>query len=98
MTKTLCIIGAGPKAAAIVARAGVLAELGHAVPEITAIEKSDIGAAWSGTYGLSNGYLTLCSPAEKDVGFPYYETSSANGDSIARRMFGRKRFGFRPTH
>lgn len=90
MTKKLCIIGAGPKAAAIIARASVLAELGHQVPEITVIEEAAIGAAWSGTFGFSNGYLTLCSPAEKDVGFPYFETTRAtDGASIAGKLFAR---------
>src|SRR3546814_1038759 len=75
MPKTLAVIGGGPKAAAIVARAATLRELLGAakVPDVLVFEKRAIGSAWSGDGGYSSGHLTLCSPAEKDVGFPYSE-------------------------
>ena len=62
MAKTLAIVGGGPKAAAIVARAAVLRDVlgaGH-VPEILVFERRSVGAAWSGESGFSSGYLTLC--------------------------------------
>src|SRR3546814_2076311 len=43
------------------------------VPDVLVFEKRAIGSAWSGDGGYSSGHLTLCSPAEKDVGFPYSE-------------------------
>lgn len=85
MTKTLCIVGGGPKAAAIVARAVTLRRLGAVVPDTIVIEKEDIGAAWSGSAGFSNGTLTLCSPGEKDVGFPYSDImTSPSRRGVAR--------------
>ncbi len=76
MPKTIAIVGGGPKAAAIVARAAVLRDLlgVNNVPDILVFEKTAVGSAWSGGGGFSSGHLTLCSPAEKDVGFPYVET------------------------
>ncbi len=78
MVKTIGIVGAGAKAAAIVARATVLREL-HAseVPKIVVFEKEHIGASWSGGGKFSSGFLPLCTPGEKDVGFPYDETVAA---------------------
>ena len=75
MSKSIAIVGAGAKAAAIAARAAVLRDLlpGGGVPRIYVFEKEHAGAAWSG-HGLhSSGFLSLCTPGEKDVGFPYDE-------------------------
>src|SRR3546814_18362589 len=71
--KTVAVIGGGPKAAAIVARAATLRELLGAakVPDVLVFEKRAIGSARSGDGCYSSGHQTLCSPAEKDVGFPY---------------------------
>jgi mycobactin lysine-N-oxygenase len=74
VVKELAIVGAGPKAAAIVARCNVLTALGHQnVPNVTVFEGNAIGSAWSGGGGFSSGFLRLCTPGEKDVGFPYAE-------------------------
>jgi mycobactin lysine-N-oxygenase len=70
-TKTLLIIGAGPKAMAIATKSAVLFELGYSVPEIVIIEKSEVGAHWTGKSGYTNGKLHLTSAPEKDIGFPY---------------------------
>lgn len=71
--KKIAIVGGGAKAAAIVARAATLRGLGKKVPEIVVFEKDHVGSAWSGQSGFSNGFLTLCTPGEKDVGYPYHE-------------------------
>jgi mycobactin lysine-N-oxygenase len=73
--KRLLVVGAGAKAAAIIARAAVLERLlGKArVPEVIVFEKDQIGAAWNGHAHFSSGFLRLCTPGEKDVGFPYTE-------------------------
>lgn len=75
MTKSIAVVGAGAKAAAIVARAAVLkdVQIGGDVPNIYVFEEKGIGAAWNGGTGHSSGFLTLCTPGEKDVGFPYIE-------------------------
>jgi len=41
------------------------------VPELLVFEAEHIGAAWSGKGRFTNGRLSLCTPGEKDVGFPY---------------------------
>jgi mycobactin lysine-N-oxygenase len=70
--KHLAIIGGGAKAAAIAARASVINELNEK-PEvkITIFEKEAPGAAWSGEHGYTNGTQTLCTPIERDFGYPY---------------------------
>ena len=44
----LAIVGAGPKAMALVAKAAALAEVGFAVPHLHVIERTGIGANWTG--------------------------------------------------
>lgn len=46
-----------------------------------------MSAAWSGVGGFSNGLLTLCSPAEKDVGFPYVDVIARHGFAVAHEIF-----------
>lgn len=93
MPKTIAIIGAGAKAAAIVARASVIRELPggeSAAPRIVVFEKDGVGAAWSGSYDYTNGELRLCTPGEKDVGFPYLETALPGEDrAIASLLHAR---------
>lgn len=94
--KTLCIVGAGPKAAAIAARAAVLRspERRLEVPDIVVLERDHVGSAWSGQGGYSSGDLTLCSPPEKDVGFPYLEAMEGPyGPSVANELHRRFSWG-----
>jgi len=74
ISSTLIIIGAGPKALAIAAKATVLSEVGLRVPEIHIVERAEIGAHWSGRAGYTNGRQPLGTPPEKDLGFPYQST------------------------
>ena len=68
----LGIIGAGPKAAAICAKAAVLKKQGYFVPEVHVFEKhAEPGAQWSGTHGYTDGKQTLGTFPEQDVGYPY---------------------------
>lgn len=93
--RRLAVIGAGPKAAAIVARLTALRELGETgLPEVVVYEADHIGSAWSGRAGFSNGFLSLCTPGEKDVGFPYGETTPWGGVSkpLAPHLFSRFSF------
>ncbi len=83
----LIVIGAGPKAMAIASKNAVLAELGFETPEILIIEKSEVGANWTGNAGFTNGRLPLGTSPEKDVGFPYQSTCwSSESPRINRRM------------
>ena len=93
MTRKLAVIGAGPKAAALVARAAVLERVlgpGH-VPELMIFERDHVASAWSGRGNYSNGFVTLCTPGEKDVGFPYDEATPRRGagEAIAPLLFAR---------
>lgn len=68
----LIVIGAGPKAMAILAKRKVLSELGFAVPNLIILEQDHIGAHWSGDgQGFTDGAQKLGTSPEKDVGFPY---------------------------
>ena len=92
MGKTIAIIGAGAKAAAIVARAAVLRDLGGAeIPDLLVFEAEHIGAAWSGRGRFSSGWLSLCTAGEKDVGFPYNEIVRRGSarPAVAPALFAR---------
>lgn len=81
MAKKLAIIGGGAKAAAMTARNATLRKLlpSRVVPDLLVFEQDHVGAAWSGGGGFSSGFLTLCTPGERDVGFPYDEVRARNG-------------------
>lgn len=69
--KRLAVVGCGPKALAIAAKADVLRELGIANIEIVIFEKNEVAANWTGIAGFTDGAQTLGTPPQKDVGFPY---------------------------
>ncbi|MFQ5526080.1 MAG: SidA/IucD/PvdA family monooxygenase [Thermoanaerobaculia bacterium] len=69
--KRIAIVGAGPKAAAIAAKVSVLKTRGVGEVDVVVFEKSRKGANWLGGYGYTDGENELCTPPEKDVGFPY---------------------------
>jgi mycobactin lysine-N-oxygenase len=69
--RQLAVIGGGPKAVALAAKAQVLRELGLADVELTIFEPQRIGAHWDGRHGYTDGVQALCTPAERDLGFPY---------------------------
>jgi mycobactin lysine-N-oxygenase len=69
--ETLLILGAGPKAAAVCAKSKVLRDLGVAAPRTVVFDQYAIAAAWDGNHGYTTGDLSLGTPPEKDIGFPY---------------------------
>ena len=71
MAGKLAVIGGGPKAAAIAAKAFVLKHLGLDPPEVEIFESDHLGAAWSGRSGYTDGTQPLCTLAERDLGYPY---------------------------
>jgi mycobactin lysine-N-oxygenase len=83
VVKRLAIVGGGAKAAAMAARNATLRKLltKRSVPELLVFEKDHVGSAWSGGSGFSSGFLTLCTPGERDVGFPYDEVHARGGAS-----------------
>ncbi|WP_300071789.1 SidA/IucD/PvdA family monooxygenase [uncultured Ruegeria sp.] len=71
MAKSILIVGAGAKAAAIAAKHRALLESEFEVPDITVIEKHEVSANWNGRFGYTDGIHNLGTPPEKDIGFPY---------------------------
>jgi mycobactin lysine-N-oxygenase len=67
----LIVVGAGPKAMAIAAKARVLKQLHLHTPEIIVIEEDSIAARWRASGGYTDGKRRLGTPPEKDLGFPY---------------------------
>lgn len=85
---TLAIVGCGPKAVAIAAKAAVLEELGWRVPRIVAIDPRGVAANWDGSNGYTDGKIRLGTPHLEDVGFPYRsELEPASDQSMLRLSF-----------
>ncbi|MDO5731218.1 SidA/IucD/PvdA family monooxygenase [Corynebacterium sphenisci] len=78
----LLVIGAGPKAVALAARAAALRATGLPAPRIRILEARAVGAHWERPGGWTNGNLLLGTAPEKDVGFPY-ATAGAGAASAA---------------
>ncbi|ANI40787.1 NADPH-dependent L-lysine N(6)-monooxygenase MbtG [Mycolicibacterium vaccae] len=70
-TPTLAVVGAGPKAIAVAAKAAELRAMGVEAPEVVAVERSVVGANWQAVGGWTDGQHRLGTSPEKDVGFPY---------------------------
>jgi mycobactin lysine-N-oxygenase len=68
---TLAVVGAGPKAIAVAAKAAELRDMGVEVPDVVAIERSAVAANWQAVGGWTDGQHRLGTSPEKDVGFPY---------------------------
>ncbi len=86
--RKLAVIGGGAKAAAISAKAACLNAAGGNQIEVTIFEEHRIGAAWRGDRGFTDGVQRLCTPAERDLGFPYSTTTSF-GDAVAFEMLAK---------
>ena len=82
----IAIIGAGLKGAAIAAKAAALHAAGHPrpVPHIDIYDPNQVGAAWRGSHGYTDGVQPLCTLAERDLGFPY--NTKTYGADVARAM------------
>jgi mycobactin lysine-N-oxygenase len=91
MVSRLAIVGGGPKAVAIAAKAQILREEGLLDCEVHVFEPLEIGASWTGRHGYTDGEQALCTPAEKDLGFPYAEMPGA--PNAAEKMMARFSWG-----
>ncbi|MEU1547997.1 SidA/IucD/PvdA family monooxygenase [Nocardia sp. NPDC005745] len=72
--ETLLVIGAGPKALAVAAKAHVMRELGLPAPRVVVVEAHAVGGNWLPSGGWTDGRHRLGTSPEKDVGFPYHST------------------------
>lgn len=79
---TLVVVGAGPKAMAVAAKARVLRELGLPAPRVIVVESHAVGGNWLPSGGWTDGQHRLGTGPEKDVGFPY-RSSWARGHNRA---------------
>ncbi|WP_280456829.1 SidA/IucD/PvdA family monooxygenase [Nocardia carnea] len=70
----LLVVGAGPKAMAVAAKAAVLRELDLPAPQVTVVEPNAVGGNWLATGGWTDGRHRLGTSPEKDIGFPYHST------------------------
>jgi len=89
MVYRLAVIGAGPKGAAIAAKAEAMRVAGIIdAPEITLFDTDGPGAAWSGNHGYTDGQQPLCTLAERDLGFPYdrFDLGAARSADVAAAM------------
>jgi mycobactin lysine-N-oxygenase len=82
--KSIAVIGGGPKAVALAAKAFALRIARIRDVQVTIFERQCIGANWSGKFGYTDGKQRLCTPAERDVGFPY---SSMGGEQVDATMY-----------
>ncbi|MEO3761119.1 NADPH-dependent L-lysine N(6)-monooxygenase MbtG [Mycobacterium sp. B14F4] len=71
MNRTLAVVGAGAKAVAVAAKAAVLRDMGVDVPDVVAVERTEVAANWQADGGWTDGQHRLGTSPEKDVGFPY---------------------------
>ncbi|MEV3965711.1 SidA/IucD/PvdA family monooxygenase [Nocardia sp. NPDC050193] len=74
----LLVLGAGPKAMAVAAKAHVLRQLGLPTPQIIVVEAHAVGGNWLPSGGWTNGQHRLGTSPEKDVGFPYHSVWARN--------------------
>jgi hypothetical protein len=70
MPKTIAVVGAGPKAAAIATKAWALRSAGIKDVDVIVFDPEGPGAAWDGRHGYTDGQQLLCTPPERDLGFP----------------------------
>ncbi|MFC9432353.1 SidA/IucD/PvdA family monooxygenase [Nocardia sp. NPDC057030] len=70
----LLVVGAGPKAMAVAAKAHVLRGLGLPAPQVVVVESQAVGGNWLPSGGWTDGQHRLGTSPEKDVGFPYRST------------------------
>lgn len=70
----LLVVGAGPKAMAVAAKAHVLREKGLPAPDVVVVESHAVGGNWLPSGGWTDGRHRLGTSPEKDMGFPYRST------------------------
>lgn len=88
----IAVIGGGPKAAALAAKAFCLNEIKKTQINITIFESKSIGASWNGENGYTNGSQALCTPAERDLGFPYNSTAGQDVEVMMQSLFSWNSF------
>ena len=84
--QTVAVIGAGPKGIALAAKARALADVGLDAPRVVLLDRNGIAESWSGRRGYTNGLLSLGTPPEKDIGFPYADSWGSAATEVSDAM------------
>jgi mycobactin lysine-N-oxygenase len=84
MPRKIAVVGGGPKAAAIAAKAAALRGERYNAPEVLVYEALAHGAAWTGGHGYTDGEQCLCTPSERDLGYPFDHATF--GPAVANTM------------
>lgn len=71
MTRTLAVVGAGPKAVAVAAKAAALRDMEVGDIDVVAVERAGVATNWRAVGGWTDGRQRLGTNPEKDIGFPY---------------------------
>ena len=80
----IAVIGGGAKAAALAVRANILRSVNVGTDiHVVIFEQATIGANWSGASGYTDGQQFLCTPVERDLGYPY----SPYPERVSRSLF-----------
>ncbi len=58
----------------------MLSQTGHKHPYVTIVEPVTAGASWTGGAGFTDGTQELCTPALRDIGFPYSDPLPSDVD------------------
>ncbi len=92
--KRIAVIGAGAKGVALATKAWALRRAGMQYsPEIVIFEKLQVGSLWSGDHGYSDGYERLCTPIERDLGFPYFDSVNSKNPDFDSQPFSKEHSG-----
>ncbi len=89
MKKKLAIIGGGAKGVAIACKAALFREAGLFDWDVDVFEPLEIGSSWTGNHGYTDGRQLLCTPAEKDLGYPYSFIDVVGAEQVASHMMRR---------
>lgn len=87
-TARLAVVGGGPKAVALAAKASAIRAVGGPNIEVVVFDPGEIGSAWDGSQGFTDGNQRLCTLAERDIGFSYLDEFPSWGprESIPQLM------------
>jgi mycobactin lysine-N-oxygenase len=85
LSPSLVVLGAGPKAVAVHAKAHALRTLGLPAPTVTVVDHQGVGGNWRSGGGWTDGRHQLGTSPTKDIGFPY-RTRIAGGTGANRAV------------
>ncbi|MDF0529312.1 SidA/IucD/PvdA family monooxygenase [Tsukamurella sp. 8F] len=92
---SLVVVGAGPKAVAVAAKAAALRAEGLPAPDVTVVEPRGVAANWRSVGGWTDGLHRLGTSPHKDIGYPYRTRIARGADAaVDRRLLALSWTGF----